>query len=260
MNCPMKQKAQYIKSFLTDEKVFLDRIRDIYQLAVASKNEFVQATALQVSATHLVQKIIFFIGLGLDTSNLEEQIARRSTEAVTSYNLFVQLQLTKDAHFSLSLAVELLDAAKALCNSPVDKDLERFTGIMAAMERELMIAPNTRTILNLISDKKKKSGNQKGRSAMYSLKDYSDQQLDLFAQMALKSLNLPQDRYNNVIGELKAYRLYHNRCQNPEIEPLQKPHDSTYRNPITFILKNKKTGIISAENTDMDHLLSSWGY
>jgi hypothetical protein len=253
-------KGQHIKSYLSEENTFLSRISEIFQSAVTSKNEFVQATALQVSATHLVQKIIFYIGLDIDTNNIEDQIAKWAAEAIRSYNLFVQLQLTKDAHFSLSLAIELLDAAKALCNSDVDKDLEYLTGIMAAMEKELMLKPNTRTIAEFISEKKNKIETQKGRPPMSTLKDYSDPQLDLFARMALKSLTLPEERYVNVHGELNSYRLFYNRCRNPDIEPLQKVHDSTYRIPIIFILKNKKTGIISVDSHDMEHLLSSWGY
>ncbi len=37
---------------------------------------------------------------------------------------------------------QLLDAAKALCNSDVDKELDYLTGIMSAMEKDLMIKPN----------------------------------------------------------------------------------------------------------------------
>ena len=255
----LEEKRKRILDYVNAENTFLRRITNIYAAATASKNDFVRATALQVRATHFVQHLIYTIGLELPTDRLEEKIQHRVSEAIESYNLFVGLQLNKDAHYSLHLLIELLDGAKALCNSPVDKDLETFTALTDKMEEESMFDPIPRTIIELINDKQRKKEAGK-RPGMATLKGASDSHLELYAQTLMQSVNLTAGRYNNVLDSLKAYRLFYNRCPNPDIIPREKRHDESYRHPITFVLINQKTGFTSLESTDMDHLLSSWGY
>lgn len=256
----LQEKQRRIISYLQEENQFLKRISDIYKAATASKNDLVSANALQISALHLVQHIISTIGLGLPTDGLEEKIRRRVAEAIESYNLFVGLQLNKDAHYSLHLLIELLDAAKALCHSPVDEDLDTFTALTSKMEKELIFEPIPRKIiehLNETQQKKEEGANQPG---MASLKGVSDSYLEHYTHILMESVPLPADRYTHVLDSLKAYRLFHDRCTNPDIIPREAPHDQSYRHPISFVLMNQKTGFISLESTNMDELLSSWGY
>lgn len=256
----LQEKRERILGYLNEENAFLKRISDIYASAKASENNFVQATALQLSAIHLVQHIIFTIGLELPTDGLEQKIQKRVAEAIESYNLFVGLQLNKDAHYSLHITIELLDAAKAIFDSSVDKDLGELTGVTSKMERELMFDPIPRTIIELINDKKQQKEAAGKRPPMASLKGTSNAHLDTIAHIFMRSANLPDDTYKNVLDSLKAYRLFYDRCSNPDIIPREKRHDGSYQHSIIFVLINQKTGLTSLESTDMDNLLLSWGF
>ena len=87
----------------------------------------------------------------------------------------------------------------------------------------------------------------------------NDEGLQLYAEIALKTFNLPADRFQNVLTELRAYRLFYNRCSDPNIEVLQN-NDSMYKFPVEFTLKNKASGIYTTRSSDMEHLISSLGY
>ena len=253
-------KKKQILAYLGAEKTFAERIEKIYAAARASNNVFVCATALQLSATHLVQRIINIIALDLDTRGLEEIIRNRAGQALESYNLFVQLDLIKDAHTSLSLNIELLDAAKHLFDSNVDGDLTTLTKTIATIEREMMLPPNFRVIQSTIEDKVEQKRLRKTQPPMASLKDQTDAQLDTFARIMMESYSLRDDTYMNVMNALKAYRLFYKRCHNPNIRPEESPHDQTYEKPIVFNLKNTITKIVSLPSSDMGYLLTSWGY
>lgn len=256
----LQEKKEKILSYLNDEKAFLRRITDIYNSATSSNNSFVRATALQLSAIHLFQYLLFVISFELKTNGLEQKIKNRAAEALESYNLFVGLQLNKDAHFSLHLAIELLDAAKAFFRSPVDEDLEQSIEIIGKMEQELMLQPIPRTIIEHINDKLERLNNTDKSGPMASLKGTSDAYLEQYAHIIMLSAKLPDERYNNVLNSLKNYRLFYDRCQSLDIVVREKPHDQSYKDPVIYFLSNLKTGFVSLESADMEYLLSSWGY
>ncbi|HET6252995.1 MAG TPA: DUF4365 domain-containing protein [Puia sp.] len=257
---PLAVKREKALAYLNAEKAFSDLINKIYMDATASNNVFVRATALQISATHLVQKLINLIALNIDTAGLEEIIRNRAGQALESFNLFAGLDLMKDAHFSLSLNVELLDAAKHLFHSNVDKDIETLVKTMSGIEREYMLPRNSRVILSLIEDKAEQKKLEGTRPPLSSLKTYTDAQLQTFARVMMETHDMPEDVYNNVMNALRAYRLFYIRCSHPNIRPNEKPHDQTYRQPIVFYLKNTITDIVSLESSDIEYLLASWGY
>jgi|GEM_PF-4389277 len=257
---PLAARKEKALAYLNAEKTFSERINKIYTDATASNNDFVRATALQISATHLVQKLINLITLNIDTTGLEEVIRNRAGQAFESFKLFAGLDLMKDAHYSLSLNVELLDAVKYLFQPDVDLDIDVLNKTMTRIEREYMLPPNSRVILSLITDKAEQKKQAGSRPPLSSLKSYTDAQLQSFARIMMETHNMPEEVYNNVMQALKAYRLFYNRCSNPNIRPQETPHDQSYQQPIVFYLKNKVTGIVSLENSDMEYLLSSWGY
>ena len=73
-----------------------------------------------------------------------------------------------------------------------------------------------------------------------------------------------QESLVHIINEIKAYRLFHQRCSDPNIEihqlqPLPMATQS-YTRPIVFILRNKTTGIQTVPSAIMDELLTAIGF
>lgn len=99
---------------------------------------------------------------------------------------------------------------------------------------------------------------------MSVLKDLTDEQIESLAKTTLISFRLPEVRLSNIIEEMKAYRMFHQRCSDPNIQILQFKNDyetsQIYASPIRFVLRSKATGLETAPSSDMNSLLSSWGF
>ncbi len=65
-----------------------------------------------------------------------------------------------------------------------------------------------------------------------------------------------------MVHEMKRFKQFYQRCTNPNIYPMvdQVPIDIVYAIRPSFQLRNKRTGIISLTNTDMDQLLEAWNF
>ena len=93
------------------------------------------------------------------------------------------------------------------------------------------------------------------------LKDFNDVQLEALARTTLQSNNLPDNQLPFILHEMKAHRLFDQRCTDPAIDFVQEQNLSgQYGKKARFILRNKRSGIISAPTVDMDHLLTEWGF
>ena len=255
----LNEKKTFIESYLKEEFIFLERINEIYKKAYQDKNIFVQATALSANTTHFLQKLISFLAQDFPLANYEEQLKRHYQYAFQAYQHYAELDMLKDAHYCLSNAIEILEAAKETQNSDVAKDIETLSSTKILLEKELLLPPSPLVIPGLIQELKSRKATKDNQPGMYGVKDMNDQGLDLYANMAIKAYNLPTNRFQNVLNELKAYRLFYNRCQDPNIEVLQN-NFSMYQFPVEFTLKNKVSQILTVRSSDMELLLSSLGY
>ncbi len=255
----LNEKKAFIEKYLKDEFTFLERINEIYKKAYQAKNIFVQASALSANVTHFLQKLITFLAQNFPMANYEEQLKRHFQFAFQAYQHYAELDMLKDAHYCLCNAIEILEAAKETQNPKVLKDIETLSSTKLLLEKELLLPPSQLVIPGLIQDLKARKENKDNQPGMYSVKDMSDQGLDLYANMAIKAYNLPPNRFQNVLNELKGYRLFYNRCPDPNIEVLQN-NFSMYQFPVEFTLRNKVSQIQTIRSSDMELLLTSLGY
>lgn len=92
-----------------------------------------------------------------------------------------------------------------------------------------------------------------------------DVEIDNYAKITHASLKLPPEHLINVINEMKVYRMFHNRCKNNTLEINRVRDEYQFEsNPYDYlvkcVLRSVKTGLEIGPNTDMDSLLSSWGF
>jgi len=132
---------------------------------------------------------------------------------------------------------------------------------MNFIERELDYSSYEPVLIPAIKQKlNRTASNDSERS---SLKDLTDEQIEVFATHTLKGFNLPSERLINIINEMKAYRLFWNRCQDSNIEILQyhrveRTKENFYIEPVTFVLRSKSSGIETVASSNMEFLLKSW--
>lgn len=255
----LEEKMTLIDTYLKEELIFLERVNDIYKKAFQDNNRFIQATALSATVTHFLQKLISLISQDFPMVNYEEQLQKHFGFAFQAYQHYAELDMLKDAHYCITNAIEILEAAKETQNPDVLKDLETLKSNKVLMEKELMLPPGQLVIPELIQELNSRKANKESKPGMYSLKDMNDEGLDLFANMAIKAYDLPSNRFQNVLNELKAYRLFYNRCKDLNFEVLQS-NSSMYQFPVEFMLKNKVSQVHTVRSADMELLLSSIGY
>jgi hypothetical protein len=95
--------------------------------------------------------------------------------------------------------------------------------------------------------------------------EMNDDQLNFIAHSYHKSLSLPQEQFINVKKEFEGFRIFSNRCKDDKLEllPFRRPgvaDKDRYAYPPLFVLRNKQTEIQSLPDTDLDMLLTNWGY
>lgn len=110
--------------------------------------------------------------------------------------------------------------------------------------------------------KRKKNQDANKGPGMSFLVGLNDSQLDTLAVMMMQSNKYPNAKKEHMIGEMKSHQLFHERCNNPHISVEQAlvPDTLAYAYPVPFILKNALANIVSTADTDMNKLLTSWGY
>lgn len=88
----------------------------------------------------------------------------------------------------------------------------------------------------------------------------SDEQLTSLARNIQFANDLPEDRFNHIVSDLKAYRLFEQVCKNPDIEMLQNQYhtfrkETHYKTPCIYTLRSKKTGIETPPHQNIEVLL-----
>lgn len=263
------EKIIKIKTFILAEKQIFIRLNEIYKWAISEKDLITKANSLSAFVTNFIQKEITFIGTGSKFFNQidhthELELKQMAEMALEAYNCFVKLNLIKQAYYNLCVAIEILIEAELLFDSKVEKDKLYLLSIKNEHEKNTDIKPLNFEMKQLIS-KVKENGNKSEDENMSFTKDMTDDHLLFFANSALESYSLPSERLENILNELKAYRLFNQRCQDQNIIILQvkefpNMRSDFYKHPIQFILKNKLTGIESPPSNNMDKLLFSCGF
>lgn len=249
----------FIKDHIRFELRFLKRINEIYLIACDDKNSFVQASALSAKVTHYLQKLISFIGQEIPVTNQRESLQQNFKFAFEAYQLFSELDLLKDAHYCLCNAIEIIEVVKDIQDADISKDIMTLNSAKLQLEKELLLPSYKLVMPDLLQKMKSRQLKKENKPTMYSVKKMNDDELNLFAEMVVKSYQIHPYFQNNVLDELKAYRLFYNRCNDENIEVLQN-NSSRYQSPVQFVLRNKISNQYTERSSDMELLLSSLGY
>ena len=88
----------------------------------------------------------------------------------------------------------------------------------------------------------------------------SDDQTRFIASKMHSAMGLPDGQLVHLENELKVYRIFHQRCKDPNIQILQCQTPDRYAQPVVFVLRNKKSQLETVASDDMDKLLTSFGF
>lgn len=182
-------------------------------------------------------------------------------QAIRAYNIFVEESRFKEAYQSLCNTIDLITIAREWYNSTQEYNDDYFFGLRRMLEADLEIEPYDSPIIKLIAQYPQAYVQRPPHPSDYAGMD--DAQIDYMATIVCKSLGIPTKRTVNIINEMKAYRLFYQRCQNPVYQLLQydsipRTTDNRYERPIQFVIRSSITGLETRPGTDMNDLLQHW--
>jgi len=256
---PQEERKQIVQRLMNSETGFLNRVVAIYTKALDKQDKYVQATALSLLARHFVSKLFSFISQQAPLPVPEEQHQQFFGYAMEAYQLFVEIAHLKDAHVCLCNTLEILYSATYYKITGVEENIKTLSVEKDHLEKHLMLEPYALQIPKLIENVEKSAATDHGSNFAH----LSDKQIEQLARALFVPFRLPEDRFIHLLNELRAVQLFQQRCKDPHVEFLcnaGRNAQELYYGPVSFMLRNKVTGIHSLPSTSMDALLTSWGF
>jgi hypothetical protein len=239
-------------------------IQGIIKEAGNPDDKSLRAQAFSLSVFHFLQQQINLISFGIPPADkMEEMLAHKVDCAGTAYNYFMELHSFKEAYDNICNMLEILDLAQQYYNIQEHPNKSRFVEMKAKMELDYDFPPREMLVKKLMAQKVNQEV-QSNQNGMPIFKGFSDKQIENLAVQMQSTMSLSEESLVHIINEIKAYRLFHQRCSDPNIEihqlqPLPMATQS-YTRPIVFILRNKTTGIQTVPSAIMDELLTAIGF
>lgn len=255
---PMDERRQMIHRFMNSETAFLKRVDTVYRRAFDKQNKYIMASALSLLAMHFILKLFCFISQGAPLLVPEEQHKKFFGFAFQGFQLFSEISQLKDAHYCLCNALEIMYSAKYYNNAGVEDDMKNLLEQKDQLEKHLLLEPYTFQIPILVEKVYRNAETEIEKS----LAGLSDNQIEQLARTMFAPFRLPQERFIHLLNELRATQLFQQRCHDPNIVLLTYGVNASdpYREPVSFFLKNKNTGLESLPSVNMGQLLTSWGF
>ena len=214
---------------------------------------------------HALHKIAnFFFGTQL-TSVLHNLILSESPSvellkncfsySVESYNLFIELNLLNESHIVLVLAYEIKNLGLRQFNVNVGgTDLQTILKQIRNLENDIGKKRFVSVVDTYFQDKEKEKRTK--------VKDFTDEELEFFAKSVLEAKGLPQNRFANLLQDLKNRQLFERFCDTEKYEMIQNNvvGEDIYLYPTNYRIYNKNHNLLIGEGTDVYSLLKKLGF
>lgn len=213
---------------------------------------------------NIVKEVDFLsFDVSVDRTKHQETLEALIDKSCLAHHLFADLNSNRESYDALCYCLELMELSKAYGYTN-NHDLRELMEVKTAIELQ-MDFPDYEPVVPKLVDQLKREKDETGRAPDFSgLKNLDNTAIHHIAVSKLKALNLDNDRLENIENEIKAFRLFSNRCTNKNIRLLVvkgvlDTSENEYMYPVKFVLQNIKTGIITQESSDMDQLLKTRG-
>lgn len=255
------EKASLIIS-LTNQ--VLTMVNDVRKYSEANDNQNLRAHALQALGKYNLDLQFNIALVSVDQIQNENNdtlsyYERSINYLLQSYNIFLALSLFKDAHQSLCFAHDMEILYYELYNRKIGiKTFDELEGILRSIESSIGLPRYNSVIKPAIEDLKKSI-----KPNDTSWRSIPDKEIEIFAKNILEAYELPEERLNNIVIDIKNYNYFNKMCPNKDIELLQdlshlKSKAIAYIEPPKYILKSKLTGIETNPSTDIEHLIQQF--
>jgi len=259
---PLSESTANVDRLKALENRFQSEVAKPKKIAAEQQDPFLQAYCLSLELKHFIHHHINFYSFEIPVylePGFPQQIHEMIQKATVAYNEFLTLGIYVEAYNNLCNLLEVIELATRGYGFQASEDQPDLHTVKSQMEEQFDFPSRPIVFSQLIERKRLEAENSP--QGMAFLKDLSDDQLEGFARVTQESFRLPDGLRSHLLNEMKAYRMFYNRCLDPNIEVLQfrtSHHpEQLYAAPIRFILRNKSTGIQTTPSADMDGLLRS---
>lgn len=260
----LEEKRLMITSFLKEDTRLHTMLNNLYKKGISKNDKLLQANALSTYVVYFLQKQLNLMSndksLDIKTTTAK-QLDTFIGFSMKAYSLFLELNMLKEAYYNLCNALEMAILVKELFKQDVEKDIQVLQEGKEAMESTLEITKYDLSIPAFL-EKIRENNEQQKRDDFTKV---DDEQLENLARIYIGTERLPEDRFQNVLNDLKANRLFKLRCTNSDIVLLYvlskpAPFKNDYKFPCVYVLKSTTSGIESQHSSDISSLLTSWGF
>jgi len=259
----LQEKGTAIKKIMDAQLNFLLLLDDLLKRNESDK--WVVAFICLIHTRFNIVKEVDFLSFDVrvDRSKHQKILQDLIAKAQLAHHLFADLNSNKESYDALCYCFELIELSNAYGYTS-QYDLEELSKVKNAIELQMDFPKYEAVVPKLVIQLKKEKEGIGRVSAFSGLKNLNDDALHHIAVLRLKALNLNEDRLKNIEDEIKAFRLFSNRCTDDNIQVLIvkstfDTEENQYMYPVKFVLQNTETGIVTQESSDMDQLLKTRG-
>jgi len=257
---PLEVRVEKVKSLSQIHGMFYNFLDSIDKKALEWKNDLLRAHLINLNLKFEISFQISQITNRVEIPEKQNDLFLNKMElSMYAFKIFLENNHFLNAYLSLLYHIELLYISRQRYNLIDKYDLEDLLKTKSEMEREFEFDGEIH--LPRILDRRNKM-DKENNSSMSFLVGLNNSQLDSLAELVMQTKNFPNAKKEFIIGEMKSYQLFYERCTNKDVtieQSIMNDHIA-YSQPVSFILKNQKTNFVSVPNTNMDNLLKSWGY
>jgi len=262
---PLEERRRAAEELIRLETLFHEKVSAVRKVASERNDELIKAYATALDVKHYIHHQINYVAFetGIhEHPGFAARLASKIHLASSAFNEFLELGMEKEAYENLCNMLELIELGQGYrLNTAFDKtDLYR---VKQQMEAALEIAVRPILFPGLLDSKRNQKA-ETGGGDWKVLAGLSDEQIQSLARTTLLGLHLPESCLPNLVAEMNAYRLFHQRCRDNNILVLQKKSEyemqHPYHLPVRFVLRSQATGLETPASADMDALLKMWNY
>jgi len=258
-----QSNLEQIKSFLQKQQEFFAMIDGIFKRLTNFENQLLRANVISVRIRFTIAREIDNIAFDFGKSEMgkvHQTITKNNiVMASKAFNIYLDLGHVHQAYVMLCNLLELVIDSRDYYHYTDDLDLPSLLARKQLLETQLgMDNPYELQIPQLIAKQADIDISQADDNHVYLTMD--EQEIENFAKVALRAWQLPEERLQNIIDEIKAHRLFHQRSPDDQYQLLQYPSQDAdpailYKFPNTYIIKSKSTGIETPPSFSVETLL-----
>ncbi|PZR29164.1 MAG: hypothetical protein DI535_03885 [Citrobacter freundii] len=246
------------KTLLKVHRMFYFFVAGIDAFAQKTDNALLQAHLFRIVVRfefNFAEQKVRFVAPDDGAGDLSEHVRI----ADVAYNVFLESKLFREAYEVLLMQIDLLHVARYWQETVAGFDIGELMKRKDDLEKQHELAERL-IIPDLL--KKRASMEKETLLEILNLRSYNDAQFATLARIVFESGKFPRAWLEHILGWMKSYRLFHQRCKSDEIELVEVPvaPDEAFASPVAFTFRNRSTNIVSLVSTDMEGLLQSWGY